>query len=80
LAGKIGGNLIDYEIVRCPEDPNFFKNQIANNNANSDENNANSDENNANSDENNANSDENNANSDENNANNNNGANDDTGN
>ena len=41
LAGKIGGNLIDYEIVRCSEDPNHFKNQIANNNANSDENNAN---------------------------------------
>ena len=31
LAGKIGGNLIDYEIVRCSEDPNHFKNQIANN-------------------------------------------------
>jgi polyhydroxyalkanoate synthesis regulator phasin len=38
LAGKIGGNLIDYEIVRCSEDPNHFKNQIANNN-NSNENN-----------------------------------------
>ena len=31
LAGKIGSNLIDYEIVRCSEDPNHFKNQIANN-------------------------------------------------
>ena len=28
LAGKIGGNLIDYEIVRCSEDVNHFKNQI----------------------------------------------------
>jgi hypothetical protein len=27
LAGKIGDNLIDYEIVRCSEDTNFFKNQ-----------------------------------------------------
>jgi hypothetical protein len=32
LAAKIGSNLIDYEIVRCSEDQNFFKNQIANNN------------------------------------------------
>ena len=32
LAAKIGNNLIDYEIVRCSEDQNFFKNQIANNN------------------------------------------------
>ncbi|MDW3668487.1 MAG: hypothetical protein QOA57_10375, partial [Nitrososphaeraceae archaeon] len=31
LAGKIGSNLIDYEIVRCSEDRNHFKNQIANN-------------------------------------------------
>jgi polyhydroxyalkanoate synthesis regulator phasin len=80
LAGKIGGNLIDYEIVRCSEDSNHFKNQIANNDANSDENDANSDENDANSDENNANSDENDANSDENNANNNIDADDGTGN
>ena len=65
LAGKIGGNLIDYEIVRCSEDPNHSKDLIANSNANTDENNANTDENNANTDEN--------------NANNNNGA-DDTGN
>jgi polyhydroxyalkanoate synthesis regulator phasin len=27
LAGRIGDNLIDYEIVRCSEDTNFFKNQ-----------------------------------------------------
>ncbi|HEX5920817.1 MAG TPA: hypothetical protein VFY55_03470 [Nitrososphaeraceae archaeon] len=66
LAGKIGDNLIDYEIVRCSEDPNHFKNQIANNDANTDENNAASDENNAASDEN--------------NANNNNGVDNDTGN
>jgi hypothetical protein len=32
LAAKIGSNLIDYEIVRCSEDQNFFKNQIGNNN------------------------------------------------
>ena len=31
LAGKIGSNLIDYEIVHCSKDPNHFKNQIANN-------------------------------------------------
>ena len=73
LAGKIGGNLIDYEIVRCSEDPNHFKNQIANNDAASDENDAASDENDAASDE-------NNAASDENNANNNNGVDNDTGN
>jgi hypothetical protein len=79
LAGKIGGNLIDYEIVRCSEDPNHSKNLIVNSAANSDESNANSDESNANSDESNANSDESNANSDESNANNNNDA-DDTGN
>jgi polyhydroxyalkanoate synthesis regulator phasin len=30
LAGKIGDNLIDYEIVRCSEDTNFFKNQLSN--------------------------------------------------
>jgi hypothetical protein len=34
LAAKIGSNLIDYEIVRCSDDPNHFKNQIANNGAN----------------------------------------------
>ena len=31
LAGKIGSNLIDYEIVHCSKDPNHFKNQVANN-------------------------------------------------
>jgi len=39
LAGKIGDNLIDYEIVRCTEDANHFKNQIANNDDNTDGNN-----------------------------------------
>ena len=34
LAAKIGKNLIDYEIVRCSEDANYFKNQISNNNDN----------------------------------------------
>ena len=34
LAGKIGDNLIDYEIVRCSEDTNFFKNQLTNSNEN----------------------------------------------
>jgi hypothetical protein len=34
LAGKIGDNLIDYEIVRCSEDTNFFKNQLSNSNDN----------------------------------------------
>jgi hypothetical protein len=29
LAGKIGNNLIDYEIVRCSEDTNFFQNQVS---------------------------------------------------
>jgi hypothetical protein len=48
LAGKIGSNLIDYEIVRCSEDPNHFKNQIANNDNSSEENN---DKNNPDSDE-----------------------------
>ena len=37
LAAKIGSNLIDYEIVRCSEDPNHFKNQIANNDNNNEE-------------------------------------------
>ncbi|HEY7756823.1 MAG TPA: hypothetical protein VIA08_01185 [Nitrososphaeraceae archaeon] len=41
LAGKIGSNLIDYEIVHCSEDPNFFKNQLANNDNSSQENNGN---------------------------------------
>jgi polyhydroxyalkanoate synthesis regulator phasin len=30
LAGKIGNNLGDHEIVNCFEDPNFYKNQISN--------------------------------------------------
>ena len=30
LAGKIGHNLIDYEIVHCSEDTDFFKNQLTN--------------------------------------------------
>ena len=34
LAGKIGDNLIDYEIVRCSEDTNFFKNQLSSSNDN----------------------------------------------
>ena len=34
LAGKIGDNLIDYEIVRCAEDTNFFKSQLSNSNGN----------------------------------------------
>ncbi|HZA70030.1 MAG TPA: hypothetical protein VE548_10055, partial [Nitrososphaeraceae archaeon] len=34
LAGKIGDNLIDYEIVRCSGDTNFFKNQLSNTNDN----------------------------------------------
>ena len=41
LAGKIGSNLIDYEIVHCSEDPNHFKNQIENNDNSSGENNDN---------------------------------------
>ena len=38
LAGKIGDNLIDYEIVRCSEDTNFFKNQLSNSDNNNDDN------------------------------------------
>jgi hypothetical protein len=48
LAGKIGNNLIDYEIVLCSEDPNHFKNQIENDDNNNEENN---DNNNPDSDE-----------------------------
>ncbi|HZA68638.1 MAG TPA: hypothetical protein VE548_02990 [Nitrososphaeraceae archaeon] len=52
LAAKIGSNLIDYEIVRCSEDPNHFKNQIANNdNNNAESNNGNNDNNNNESDD-----------------------------
>ena len=48
LAAKIGSNLIDYEIVRCSEDSNFFKNQIKNNADNNDNNNDESSDNNDN--------------------------------
>jgi polyhydroxyalkanoate synthesis regulator phasin len=52
LAAKIGSNLIDYEIVRCSEDPNHFKNQIANNdNNNAESNDDNNDNNNIESDD-----------------------------
>ncbi len=52
LAGKIGNNLNDYEIVRCSEDPNHFKDLIANNNAsNNDESNNNNDNNNESDDD-----------------------------
>src|SRR6187431_3447640 len=34
LAGKIGNNLGDQEIVNCSEDPNFYRNEISNNNDN----------------------------------------------
>jgi len=39
LAGKIGNNLGDQEIVRCTEDTNFFQNKISNtdNNNNADD-------------------------------------------
>jgi hypothetical protein len=52
LAAKIGSNLIDYEIVRCSEDPNHFKNQIENNdNNNAESSDANNDNNNNESDD-----------------------------
>jgi hypothetical protein len=47
LAGKIGDNLGDQEIVRCSEDTNFFQNQISN----TDDNNDNTDDNNDNADD-----------------------------
>jgi polyhydroxyalkanoate synthesis regulator phasin len=34
LAGKIGDNLGDQEIVNCSEDPNFYEGQISNTNSN----------------------------------------------
>jgi polyhydroxyalkanoate synthesis regulator phasin len=34
LAGKIGNNLGDQEIVNCSEDPNFYEDQISNTNSN----------------------------------------------
>jgi hypothetical protein len=40
LAGKIGDNLTDQEIVHCSEDPNFYQNQISNTNNNNNNNNA----------------------------------------
>ena len=40
LAGKIGDNLTDREIVHCSEDPNFFQNQISNTDNNNNNNNA----------------------------------------
>jgi hypothetical protein len=36
LAGKIGNNFGDQEIVRCSEDTNFFQNQISNTHNNND--------------------------------------------
>ena len=39
LAGKIGNNLGDQEIVNCFEDPNFYKDQISNTNSNNDDDN-----------------------------------------
>ena len=38
LAGKIGDNLGDQEIVNCSEDPNFYKNEISNTDTNDDNN------------------------------------------
>ncbi|MDP9305606.1 MAG: hypothetical protein M3O68_04600 [Thermoproteota archaeon] len=62
LGGKIGHNLGDQEIVNCSEDPNFYRNEISNNN----DNNANDSSNSANDSSNSA-----NANSDSSNNNNN---------
>src|SRR5580765_2911748 len=60
LAGKIGKNLGDQEIVHCSEDASFFHNLISNNNANNNNaNNNNANNNNANN--NNANNNNNNA-------------------
>ena len=38
LAGKIGDNLADQEIVNCSEDPNFYRNEISNTDNNDDNN------------------------------------------
>ena len=38
LAGKIGNNLGDQEIVNCSEDPNFYRNEISNTDNNDDNN------------------------------------------
>src|SRR5574342_578407 len=61
LAGKIGHNLGDQEIVNCSEDPNFYKNEISNNNDNNaDDSNNNADDSNNNADENSDSSNDNN--------------------
>src|SRR4026208_656983 len=57
LAGKIGNNLGDQEIRNCSEDPNFYKNEISNNN----DNNADDSSNNADDSSNNADDSSNNA-------------------
>src|SRR6187402_3055363 len=64
LAGKIGNNLGDQEIVNCSEDPNFYKNEISNNN----DNNADDSSNNADDSSNNADDSSNNADDSSNNA------------
>jgi hypothetical protein len=52
LAGKIGDNLTDREIVHCSEDTNYFQNQISNNNNNNaDQNTNNANDNNNNADD-----------------------------
>jgi polyhydroxyalkanoate synthesis regulator phasin len=38
LAGKIGNNLADQEIVNCSEDPNFYRNKISGTGSNDDNN------------------------------------------
>ncbi|MDW0197012.1 MAG: hypothetical protein QOC39_10815 [Nitrososphaeraceae archaeon] len=54
LAGKIGNNLGDQEIRNCSEDPNFYKNEISNNNDNNaDDSSNNADENSDSSNDNN---------------------------
>src|SRR4026208_2331116 len=64
LAGKIGNNLGDQEIRNCSEDPNFYKNEISNNN----DNNADDSSNNADDSSNNADDSSNNADDSSNNA------------
>ena len=64
LAGKIGNNLGDQEIMNCSEDPNFYKNEISNNN----DNNADDSSNNADDSSNNADDSSNNADDSSNNA------------
>ena len=73
LAGKIGKNLGDQEIVHCSEDASFFHNLISNNNANNNNaNNNNANNNNANNNNANTNNANNNNANTNNNANNNN--------